>query len=114
MNEISKNRYDKVLALDELRERIAKLEVLSVCVYQDGSISPYEDGVNVTLDDSGYESLFSKFLSKDDFQHLRVVDIKSLARAIRIVENSALTIELMFDNSELEVIYDIYKEGELE
>ena len=105
MNSLLGLRREKRMALEEIRKRIDDLSNIVVCVYADGTISPYEETSDYLLDDSGYEELFLDLAQKEACAQLKMAEVKTLARLQKIVEHSAFKVEVVSENPELEKAY---------
>lgn len=105
MRATSSERREHVTRLDGIRQRIARLEKVTVCVYTDGTIAPYYEDCEVALDDTGYEALLPELIVAEACQDLRAKDLRVLARLILIERNakkSGITIEVISDVEGLE------------
>lgn len=107
LSEETKAKYSvkkkKAKELKALREKITELEKVFVCVYQNGDISPLDDGPQ--LDDSGFELIHEEMLTKDEYQDLKVREIRTLARLAQIVKHLDKTYEVIFDDPTLELYF---------
>lgn len=105
MNEISELRHEKVVALDEIRAKIAEFETVVLLCDEEGQFELFECARQFEFDDSGYETLYADMITQEEYQDLRVKDIRSLAKATRIMINSNSKLEILFDNPELEPVF---------
>lgn len=105
MRATSSERREHVTRLDDIRQRIARLEKVTVCAYTDGTIAPYYEDCEVALDDTGYETLLPELIVAEACQDLRAKDLRVLARLILIERNakkSGVTIEVISEIEGLE------------
>lgn len=107
MNRISDERRPKVAELADVRQRIAELSVVTLCVYNNGTIAPI-DGGEVMLDTAGSDKLYQTLLDEEFCAELRIKDVRALAEAIMVVQNSECDVDLLFDRPEVEEAYKAY------
>ena len=102
LNEVSKNRRDKLVALDQVRQEIDEMLAVVLYVYEDGQIEAPEHPEFI-LDDTGHEALaIQLFTEKSDcLAQLLVPDVVTLARLLKISEK-AERFNLICDNADLE------------
>ena len=112
MNETSKKWSEKTSALDEMRKRIEKLKKLTLCIFDDGTITNYEDGAEVKLDDAGHEGVYAELVKSEDLDNLRQREVKLLARLLTMRRNSSLEVEIICDSKELEEAFESLKKEE--
>ena len=106
MNNLSSTIAEKRAVLEEVRLQISEQKHITLCVYLDGTISPYDEGRVFNLDDSGYESLFLSLAQDDECSNLKIAEVKTLARLITGIRNASdLTFEVICENQELERVY---------
>lgn len=101
MNEITAEWNVERATLSDTRSRIEELSVITLCVYDSGEIS-LMDNCDVELDDSDWKSRRDILLTLDECLELRLKDIGTLARLLKIVERLDCKVEVACDNSELE------------
>lgn len=104
MNEISTEWNTERAALADTRERIDELSSVTLCVYASGEITPME-GCEFVPDDTDWQSTRDALLEKDQCQELRLKDIGTLARLLMIVKHADCKIEVICDNSDLEIAF---------
>lgn len=100
INSVSQERRKQAAILEEIRAEIAELQAITLWVYADGTIEV--DRPTFELDDSDYEALFVELVAKDELQGLRVMDIRVLARLLRIVEHADIDVSFFFEMEDLE------------
>ena len=81
-----------------------ELSVVTLSVYASGEITPM-DGFEIDLDDSDWQSTREVLLLEDECQELRLKDIATLAKLLMIVAHSDCKIEVICDNTELEMAF---------
>ena len=104
MNAVSKQRYPKVMELQELRTKIEKRMAVSLAVYDSGEIVILE-GADFNMDDSGHAEVYSQLIVSEECQELRLKDIKVMAKLLSIASNSERKINLVCDRPEMEEAY---------
>lgn len=104
MNSLSERRSAQLAELTTTRQRIAELTKIAVAVYINGEIKIFGDD-EVSLNDEGYEDIFTNLCVREECEILRIKDIKSLARIIAIVQNSQIRIEPVFEDNTLEPLF---------
>lgn len=106
MNQISSQRRDQLALLESVRAEIKANQVIGICAYANGVIEPLEKTVAITLNETGSEELYSQLILRDDFQDLRLRDIRIIARLASIFRNSSdLKLEPCFENETLEPFF---------
>lgn len=101
MHEIGKLQKEKSEALERVRQIISEKTAITMYVYNDGTIET-PDNPDFVVCDEGFESLKGYFSEREECQDLRVRDITTLARLIKICEKVTERIILVCDNPELE------------
>lgn len=109
MNGIAAKYKEKVSALDETRELIKKMSKVTLCVFDDGIITNYEDSSSATLDDNGHENIYTELVKSEYCDNLRQREVKVLARLLAMSENSALEVDVICDSKELEEAFGTLK-----
>ena len=104
MNAISRQRYPKVMELQELRAKIEERMSVSLAVYDSGEIVILE-GTDFNMDDSGHTEIYARLIESEECQELRLKDIKVMARLLSIASNSERKISLVCDRPEMEEVY---------
>lgn len=105
MNTISQQRSDLLSELCDVRQEIKAKTVIEVFVYTNGDIELVDTAANVPLDDTGSEEIYTDLIGRDSLQDLRIRDIRTLSRIIRIVGNSELRIQPTFEDDSLEPFF---------
>lgn len=112
------SKQDEVKQCEEsligIKDQIKELEKIVLCVFANGEISPYNEAVNLVLDDSGFEEIKVKIFTEMEIdQCLRLADVKTLARLIQILNNldDSVSYELLFDNEEIEKAFHAIKDN---
>lgn len=100
MELITAERRKKNAELKEVRDKIVELTKVVVFVSLDGSVEDAQG--KLTLDDAGADELYLEMRDDAKYENFRIVEIKSLAKAVCIKRNSTVKTEFMFDNPELE------------
>ncbi len=109
MNGIWTEYRDKRAALEAIRAQIEEMSKIVLCVYKDREIAPFDEGLEISLDDSGHDELFKTLREQEVAEEFRLKDIKVVARLIRIVANLGSPVELIFDDDELKMAYEALK-----
>lgn len=104
MNAISRQRYPKVMELQELRAKIEERMSVSLAVYDSGEIVILE-GTDFNMDDSGHTEIYARLIESEECQELRLKDIKVMAKLLSIASNSERKISLVCDRPEMEEVY---------
>ena len=105
MKETSEEWKAERAVLAETRRQIEELSVVTLSVYASGEISTIDGSSEVELDDSGWESAREELLVMDECQELRLKDIGTLARLLKIVEHLDCKVDVVCDSSELESVF---------
>ena len=98
-------KHELEAVIEERRQKLKSLKAVTICAYEDGTINPLDESVNIVLDDSGHDELYAELITKEECEDLRVKDIKTLARLIKIAEHSACDLEIVTDNAEIEKVF---------
>lgn len=104
MNDISARRREKLVALEETRQKIEELSRLTIFVYDDGDIVISDNQV-VIPDDAESKNLFDELCEKTECEELKLREIRTLAKMIIIARSSSLDVEIVCDNETLEKTY---------
>lgn len=86
MNEVSSLRREELEALERVRQEIEARTTIVIYAYGDGTIEA-PDSPEFILNDEGYLDIKSKIADREECLDLRVRDITTLARLIKICEN---------------------------
>lgn len=105
MNAISQQRSGLLSELGDVRQEIKAKTVIEVFVYTNGDIELADATTSVPLDDTGSEEVYTDLIGRDALQDLRIRDIRTLSRIIRIVSNSELRIHPTFEDDSLEPFF---------
>jgi len=100
MERTTAERREKNAQLEEVRNKIEDLSKVVIFVSNDGSIEVAEG--EITLDEGGFEELYGSMRDDEQYESFRIIDVKTLARAICIKRNTTVKTEFMFDNAQLE------------
>lgn len=98
-------------ALDETRQKVRELKKLAVFAYGNGDIVVINGDNEVSIPEiEGSELAYRDLLaSPDEYEDLRVKDIKTLARLIALRDISPLEIDLTCDVDEVSEAYHLLK-----
>ena len=107
MNQISEARRAKLVALEAVRQKLEELESVTLYVYADGCIES-QDHPEAVLKDKGYLTLVKELTERPECYDLRIRDIQTLARLIKISENVKKLI-LVCEINELETAFNAIK-----
>ncbi len=107
INGITERRHEELIALQNIRAQIQRLETIPICVYADGRIEAL-DNTEITLDDTGNESLYQKIIQQESvqYQDLCLRDLKTVSRLYAIIKNSSHKFEFLFENRTLETYFN--------
>lgn len=100
MERTTAERREKNAQLEEIRSKIEDLSKVVIFVSNDGNIEVAEG--EIALDEGGFEELYGSMRDDEQYETFRIIDIKTLARAICIKRNTTVKTEFMFDNAQLE------------
>ena len=106
MNETHTKLEESRTLLKEKRRRLDELNRLVICAYDDGTIAPMDESIEIILDDTGSDDLYLKLVTRAECQDLKAREILILARLLKIVENSTSRIEVACDTVEMEKAYN--------
>lgn len=101
IREIAEIKREKTEALEKVRQNISDMTAIAIYVYKDGTIEAPENPDFVIIDD-GYQELKSDIAEREECLDLRVRDITTLARLIKICEKVEGQLTLICDVPELE------------
>lgn len=107
MNDISRRRSGHLTELHDIRQQIEALTIVEVFVYTNGNIETADNKVKIAMDDTGNDELYAELIQRNDFQDLRMRDIRTLARIVRIVHNSKVRIQPVFEDECLEPFFQL-------
>lgn len=86
-------------------EETASLGIAIVCVYKNGTIVLHEETKEYQLNDDGYQELFLDLARDKASLGLEFVEIRALARLVKITENASFNVEVICDNPKLKEVY---------
>lgn len=105
MNATSDRRRKILEQLDSVRDKISEAERVSVFVMNDEI--KYESGAPFDIDDSGFEFLIPVLMEDELCLELRGREIRLLARVLKVREHASRSFEILFDNGDLEAVYEL-------
>ena len=108
MNEISAAHGFKQAALEKIRAQIKEMSKIVLCVYSSREIAPFDEAVEINLDDTGHDELFSQLREQEEAEDFRPKDLRLVARVIRIVANLDVKVEILFDDEEIKKAYEVF------
>ncbi|MBO7132309.1 hypothetical protein J6V85_03600 [Candidatus Saccharibacteria bacterium] len=109
MNEICNLRREKVVALEAVRQLIEEKKTVTLYVYADGRIEA-SDNPEFDFDDYGYQDLKPWLSEREECQNLRVRDIDTLARLLKIDEQAEKhLLVFVFEDEDLESAFQTIK-----
>lgn len=94
--------------LAELLQEIEELSAVTILVGSDGTIEAPENP-DFVINDEGYQELKAQIIDREECQELRMREITTLARLLKITRTEK--VNLICDNEELELAFDIICEG---
>ena len=100
MNAVSTHLQPKRAALEEVRQKIESARTIAICVSEDGTIEA-PDNPELSLEPDDWESLKTDLANREECLDLRLRDISTLARLLKICEQIE-KVSLICDNPELE------------
>lgn len=95
-------------ALEAIRSQIEELSKIVLCVYSSREIAPFDEAVEIELDDSGYDELFNLLREQEEAEDFRPKDVRVVARLIRIVANLGTPVEIIFEDEEVKMAYEVF------
>lgn len=101
LREIAEIKREKTEALEKVRQSISDMTAIVICVYNDGTIEAQENP-DFAIIDEGYQELKNGIAEREECLDLRVRDITTLARLIKICEKVEGQLTLVCDVPELE------------
>lgn len=108
MNEIYTVYRGKRAALEAIRSQIEELSKIVICVYSSREIAPFDETVEINLDDTGHDELFSHLREQEEAEDFRPKDVRTVARLIRIVANLGSPVEIIFEDEEVKKAYEVF------
>ena len=108
MNEIVSVYREERAKLEMIRTRIEEESKIVISVYQNGEISLFE-GSEATLDESGHEEIFEILREREEAEDFRPRDLRVVARLIKIVNRLTVPFDIIFENEEVELGYELFK-----
>lgn len=95
------------VALETVRHEIETKKTVSLFVFADGRIEA-QDRPDLILEDDGYLELKDELLCREECQDLRIRDVTTLARLLKISEHID-HLELACENEELEAAFALVR-----
>ena len=108
MNAIYAKHKSKQAALEEIRGKIKEMSKIVLCVYGNREIAPFDETSEVNLDDTGHDELFNQLREQEEAEDFRPKDLRVVARAIKIVTNLTVPVEIIFENEEIQEAYEVF------
>ena len=112
MNAASSARKELGAELDKIRAQIQEMAKVIIGVTADGDFLVFDDEFEVELDASGSEQIFKAILENEVCAELKVREIRTVARLLAIRQNMPMEIEAVFDNPDVEAVFDLLSEAE--
>ncbi|MDO4752626.1 MAG: hypothetical protein Q4A36_00060 [Candidatus Saccharibacteria bacterium] len=103
MNQISRDRAQKLAELTTVRAEIARLETTTIAVYEDCGVEIVE-GKEIAIDPE-IDGLAHRLIEMEICENLTIKQIRTLAKIITISRSTASKVEFIFDNSSLEAAF---------
>ena len=104
-NEALEKQHEVKAELEEKRRKLDEMLKIVICAYTDGTIAPMDESVTVNLDDTGADILYQELVNREECQELKMREIRTLSKLLKIVENSTLEFEVVCDTAEMEAAY---------
>ena len=104
-NEALEKQHEVKAELEEKRRKLDEMLKIVICAYTDGTIAPMDESVTVNLDDTGADTLYQELVNREECQELKIREIRTLSKLLKIVENSTLEFEVVCDTAEMEAAY---------
>ena len=104
-NEALEKQHEVKAELEEKRRKLDEMLKIVICAYTDGTIAPMDESVTVNLDDTGADTLYQELVNREECQELKMREIRTLSKLLKIVENSTLEFEVVCDTAEMEAAY---------
>lgn len=108
MNAIWVRHRAERAALEAIRSQIEEMSKIVLCVYNDHEIAPFDEDVEITLDDTGHDELFVELREREEAEDFRLKDIRVVARLIKIVANLNSPVEILFEDEEIKTAYEVF------
>lgn len=96
--------------LTDIRATLKRRSKLLLGLTFEGEILSLED-FEWTLNDSGHEEIFRDIVENDACGELKLKEIRALARLIAISRNAPVPIEVIYDNDDAELAYQLISEA---
>ncbi|MBP3729559.1 MAG: hypothetical protein J6H18_04780 [Lachnospiraceae bacterium] len=87
--------------LEETRKQIYDLTHASIRLLADGTFTQTSGKTKLDFDDSGSDALFKELSEKEEYEDFPVRKVRILAKLIKVVENSALELEVTCEDPEI-------------
>lgn len=111
MNEIADEYRLERAMLESIRFAIAERSKITIGVHADGEIAPFDEEI-VELDESGHEELYAVLREREEAEDFRPKDLRVVARVMKIVARLNVPVEIIFDNEEVELAFEIFRKEE--
>lgn len=108
MNAIWAKYCDERAALEAIRDQIKEMSKIVLCVYSSREIAPFDEEVEITLDDAGHEELFNQLREQEEAEDFRPKDVRTVARLMRIVANLGSPVEIIFEDEDVKTAYGVF------
>ena len=108
MKDVYLEYHEIQAALEAIRARIEELSKIVLCVYGNREIAPFDETVEITLDDAGHDELFGHLREQEEAEDFRPKDVRVVARLIRIVANLGTPVEIIFEDEEVKMAYEVF------
>lgn len=96
---------EKSAQLETFQRQIQSPQSYAICVFQNGTFEPFDDGISLKLNDSGHQRVYKELLRNPACRTLCLDDIQMLARTLCIVRNSPQPLVPLLENTTMEPIY---------
>lgn len=107
INQAVESRKEKITELEEVRRQIDNKKVISLFVYQDGNIEAPNDP-SFVINDEGHLDLRQELLEREEYLDLRMRDIHTLARLLKVVEHAGeRPLDITFESAALEEAFTL-------
>lgn len=108
MNKIRDTHNAKQKTLEEIRSQIKEMSKIVLCVYNSREIAPFDEAVEINLDDTGHDELFNQLREQEEAEDFRPKDLRVVARVTKIVANLSVPVEIIFEDEEIKRAYEVF------
>ena len=108
MNKIRDTHNAKQKTLEEIRSQIKEMSKIVLCVYNSREIAPFDEAVEINLDDTGHDELFNQLREREEAEDFRPKDLRVVARVTKIVANLSVPVEIIFEDEEIKRAYEVF------